>query len=137
MQQVNRCGQRMKRSGGLAPAEARLDPAQDGFHVVRHLPLRMTAGVVARVPTVIALIKDEDLELAQEASPEWKIRIDRKPVAMRQDQPRPSDVSMPTHAHDRAVGHGQIENGDRLRKMKFHRRNIFRDYSAARGMLYH
>jgi hypothetical protein len=82
MEKTNRCGQRVKRPGGLAPAESRLDRAQDGLHVIRHLPLRMAAGVVARIPTVIALIEDEQLEVAQEVSPEWKISIDRKPVAM-------------------------------------------------------
>ena len=71
---------------------------------------------MARVPTVIALIKDDHLAIVQEVAPERKIGVDGKAVAMRENQSRPAGISMPANTDDRAVGHGQVENGDRLRK---------------------
>jgi hypothetical protein len=85
----------------------------------------MAAGVMARVPAVIALIEDEYFAISHEVAPEWKIRVDCKPVAMRQDQPRSRHVSMPAYAHDRTIGHSYVESGDRIREAKFHSQDIF------------
>jgi hypothetical protein len=80
---------------------------------------------------MISLVVHEDIEVFQKSPPEWKIRIDREAVAVRHDQPRAVKVSVPAHAHDRAVRHREVENGNRGREVKMHGWVDCDGYSAA------
>src|SRR5262249_50192339 len=113
-----------KRAGGRAPAEVPLDRARNNFQIVRHLPLRMAGGVVARVPAMIPQVEHEQVEIAQQAGPEWKIAVDGKAIPVRPEEPRAPRVAVPAHAHDRAIGHRKLDDGAWLREAKRHWPNI-------------
>jgi hypothetical protein len=68
-----------------------------------------------RIMTMITKIEDDDFVAIAKRSPEWKVAIDREPVAMTQEKPRADRIAVLTDANDRAIFHLHIESMARMR----------------------
>jgi hypothetical protein len=75
---------------------------------IRHIV--MGDVVMTRVVSVIALIVEHHIVAVGQQSPERIIGIDRKTVAMGEDQSRALNVAMAADADDSTVFHGEVEN---------------------------
>src|SRR6187431_1073062 len=104
----------MKHTRGATPAKRLLDRESHDFHVLGHLHHGMVGKVVARVPAVIALIVDDQVEVRKQLPPERKIGIACKSVAVSEDDARTATVSVTADVNHGAVRHGEVENGMRL-----------------------
>ena len=66
--------------------------------------------VVDRVPSVVADIVDKAVELLGEPGPERVVGVDREPVSVGQDEPRPIRIAMTAHGQRVAVGGSHVEH---------------------------
>ena len=67
-----------------------------------------------RVLAVIAEVVDDHVVAIEQPSPERKVAVDRKPVAMTEHQARSAGDPVTAHPDNRAVVHDRLEHGMRF-----------------------
>jgi hypothetical protein len=58
---------------------------------------------------MIARVEQDNLEITEKLAPEPEIAIDRKAVAVADDEPRPAGIAVPARADCRAGGAGYVK----------------------------
>ena len=77
----------------------------------------MAFGGVQRVVAVIAEVEDDHFVARAQRSPEWKVAVDREPVAVTQHEARRAGNTVLANVNRRAVVHLHVEGVTRPRHM--------------------
>src|ERR1019366_8544961 len=109
--------QRMEQPGGRFGAELAINRVPDRVHIGDEVLPRMPFGGVQRVVPVVAEIEDEHFVTLAQRSPEWKVTVDRKPVAVTKHDARRAGDTVLENVDRRAVLHLHIEGVTRARHM--------------------
>src|ERR1700683_5613577 len=110
--------QRMENPRDRLRSELALNRAQHAFQIGNKMRQVVPRGAVERILAVIANVEQNQVVSIAKQIPEWKIRIDREPIAMTQDEALAGGISMPAHADNRAIDHNEIEDPIWLRQLK-------------------
>ena len=120
LERMHRSGdarQRMEQSGGRLRAELAIDRMPDDVHVGDEVLPRMSFGAVQRIVPVIAEVEDDHFVALAQRSPEWKVAVDREPVAVTEHEPRRAGDAVLANVNRRAVVHLHVEGVTRARHM--------------------
>jgi hypothetical protein len=110
----------MKQSSGWFFPEPSFDIVQNAIHITHEIGNVVMADIiVARVMAMIALIIEDKVVLISQQSPKGIIGINRKAVAVCEDEPGPFGIAMATKAYNSAVLHSEIYGFDRCRYGEF------------------
>ena len=100
----------MKRADRRLIAELPLRTCENLADVLRDPRPVVLLRIVQRIFAVVANVEHHQLEIIDQWLPERRISIDRKPVAMAQQQAHRA-APVAAQANRRAVGHPQINDG--------------------------
>src|SRR5208282_1386289 len=109
--------QRMKQPGGRLGAKLAINRVPDRVHIGDEVLPRMPFGGMQRVMPVVAEIEDDHFVTLAQRSPEWKITVDRKPVAVTEHKARRAGETVLANMDCCAVLHLHIEGVTRARHM--------------------
>ena len=98
-------------------AKLAIDRMPNHIHIRDEVLPGVAFGGVQRVMAVIAEVEDDHFVARTQRSPEWKVAIDREPVAMTQHEARRAGNTVLANVNRRAVVHLHIEGVTRPRHM--------------------
>src|ERR1700674_3433799 len=115
--------ERMKQPRRSLGAKFTIYRVPDHVHVFDKICPGMTLGSMQRVVPMIAEVKDDDFVAIAELPPEWKVAVNREPVAMTQNESRRARDAMLPDVDNRTVVHLHVEGVTSARHM-MHRRSF-------------
>jgi prophage tail gpP-like protein len=86
----------------------------------------MTLGTMQRVMPMIAKIEDDDFVAIAQRSPEWKVAVNRKSVAVTEHEARRVRDAVLPDVDNRAVVHLHVEGVTSARHMMYRRSFVHR-----------